>query len=100
MQTKQLLDTLEMLGDHQHLRREKAGMQLKSMLKTASPGLASQSTAGEGEEIKVDESEQKTREISEMEQIALSFFKQMLKSRRWEDRYGSIAGTLILIENS
>ena len=46
-----------MLGDHLHLRREKAGMQFKSMLKTASPGLASQSTAGEGEEIKVDESE-------------------------------------------
>ena len=34
----------------------------------------------------------------EREQIMLAFFKQMLMSRRWEDRFGALNGILAIIE--
>ena len=68
-QTKfgEFVDTLTLLGDHQHLKRERAYLRLQNMLQ------------------ETDLETQAEREV-----IALAFFKQMLNSSRWEDRFGAI----------
>ena len=68
---QELLDTITQLGDHQHLRREKALTKVNQIL---------------AEEA-----------LEERNQVMIAFFKQMLNSRRWEDRFGAINGVLALI---
>jgi len=72
---KEFLETLALLGDHQHLRREKALKKLTDILETAQVG-----------------------EREEHETVMVAFFKQMLHSQRWEDRFGAINGVLALIQ--
>ena len=44
--------------------------------------------------------ETKESDVSREQQIMimLTFFRQMLNSRRWEDRFGAINGMLAIIE--
>ena len=76
-QTKfgEFVDTLTLLGDHQHLKRERAYLRLQNMLQ------------------ETDLETQAEREV-----IALAFFKQMFNSARWEDRFGAIQGSLAFIQ--
>ena len=69
---QELLDCLAQLGDHQHLRREKALTKVTGLLG--------------------GESGDQTVLI-----VAIAFFKQMLTSARWEDRFGAINGILAII---
>jgi len=71
---KDFLETLTQLGDHQHLRREKALKKLTSIL------------------------EQRNESDSDKALIMIAFFKQMLHSIRWEDRFGALNGILCMIQ--
>ena len=70
---KDFLETLTQLGDHQHLRREKALKKLTSIL------------------------EQRNASDSDKTLIMIAFYKQMLHSSRWEDRFGALNGILCMI---
>lgn len=70
---KEVLETITQLGDHQHLRREKALNKVAEIL------------AASGETT------------HDHHLVMITFFKQMLNSRRWEDRFGAINGVLALI---
>ena len=71
--TQELVDCLAQLGDHQHLRREKALTKVTGLLG--------------------GESGDQTVLV-----VAVAFFKQMLTSARWEDRFGAINGILAIIQ--
>lgn len=75
-QVQTLVTTLTLLGDHQHLKRERALQKLQAVLKENQEG---QQADGEA--------------------ISLAFFKLMFNSTRWEDRSGAINGSLAFIEH-
>jgi len=52
------------------------------------------------EDSSVDEAADPASQVgSDRELIMISFFKQMLVSRRWEDRFGALNGILAVIES-
>lgn len=75
-QVQTLVTALTLLGDHQHLKRERALQKLQAVLKENQGG---QQADGEA--------------------ISLAFFKLMFNSTRWEDRFGAINGSLAFIEH-
>lgn len=72
---------LAQLGDHQHLRREKALTRITQML-----------------EAQAEPAEQSWLEQRQL--IMIAFYKQMFQSRRWEDRFGAINGVLATIHTT
>ena len=74
-EVQSFVGALVQLGDHQHLKRERALLRLQAVLK--------------------DNREERQ---ADREAIGLAFFKQMFNSTRWEDRFGAINGSLAFIE--
>jgi len=65
-----IISIIARLGDHQHIQREKAAAELCSV---------------------------KTLTEDEM-QLCFAYLEEMSKSKRWEDRYGSIKGLISLLK--
>ena len=81
MPMKEFLETVTQLGDHQHLRRERALNKVTELLS-----------------YKDEETKESDVDREQQIMIMLTFFRQMLNSRRWEDRFGAINGMLAIIE--